>query len=245
MKPKADIGVFIGYSESSRGFRIYNHRTRKIMETIHVKFNDLTTMASECNNSRPGLNCMNFQDSSEDSNDTPFKEDLDNLFGPLYEEYYKTRSPEVLNKSAVNTLNNEDTPSSSSIIIEEHEAPQVVSSLEEPIANELTTSFSDDNADESFLKDIPELGRNKFINPFCTSMLEEAESSSTYQDPSNMHEFYQQHHSTDRWKKNHQIEQVIGDPSKPVMTRTGVNIASDDLVLLMDFKENMLSVYYC
>ncbi|GJW55805.1 retrovirus-related pol polyprotein from transposon TNT 1-94 [Tanacetum coccineum] len=49
-------------------------------------------------------------------------------------------------------------------------------------------------------------------------MFEEADSSSTYQDPSNMHEFYQTHRSTDKWTKNHPIEQVIGDPSKPVMT---------------------------
>ncbi|GJT95782.1 retrovirus-related pol polyprotein from transposon TNT 1-94 [Tanacetum coccineum] len=47
MKPKADIEVFIGYSETSRGFRIYNRRTKKIMETINVKFDELTTMASE------------------------------------------------------------------------------------------------------------------------------------------------------------------------------------------------------
>ncbi|GJR88067.1 retrovirus-related pol polyprotein from transposon TNT 1-94 [Tanacetum coccineum] len=106
MKPKADIGIFIGYSESSRGFRIYNRRTKKIMETIHVKFDELTPMASECNNSEPGINCMNFQDSSEDSQSVPSKTDLDNLFGPLYEEYYATSSPEVSDNSALNTLDN-------------------------------------------------------------------------------------------------------------------------------------------
>ncbi|GJW32580.1 retrovirus-related pol polyprotein from transposon TNT 1-94 [Tanacetum coccineum] len=47
MKPKADIGVFIGYSETSRGFQIYNRRTKRIMETIHVKFDELTAIASE------------------------------------------------------------------------------------------------------------------------------------------------------------------------------------------------------
>ncbi|GJV72593.1 retrovirus-related pol polyprotein from transposon TNT 1-94 [Tanacetum coccineum] len=50
LKPKADIRIFIGYSKYSRGFRIYNRRTRKIMKTIRVKFDKLTTMASECNN---------------------------------------------------------------------------------------------------------------------------------------------------------------------------------------------------
>ncbi|GJW96915.1 retrovirus-related pol polyprotein from transposon TNT 1-94 [Tanacetum coccineum] len=47
MKPKADNGVFIGHLETSRGFRIYNRRTKKIMETIYVKFDELTAMASE------------------------------------------------------------------------------------------------------------------------------------------------------------------------------------------------------
>nr|GEX65135.1 retrovirus-related Pol polyprotein from transposon TNT 1-94 [Tanacetum cinerariifolium] len=47
MKPKADIGVFIGYSKTSRGFRIYNRRTKKIMETIHVKFDELRAMTYE------------------------------------------------------------------------------------------------------------------------------------------------------------------------------------------------------
>ncbi|GJY60215.1 retrovirus-related pol polyprotein from transposon TNT 1-94 [Tanacetum coccineum] len=47
MKPKADFGIFISYSESSRGFRIYNRRTKKIMETIHVKFDELTTCSQE------------------------------------------------------------------------------------------------------------------------------------------------------------------------------------------------------
>ncbi|GJT22983.1 retrovirus-related pol polyprotein from transposon TNT 1-94 [Tanacetum coccineum] len=41
---------------------------------------------------------------------------------------------------------------------------------------------------------------------------------SHHEDPLNMHQFYQQHHSIDRWTKNHPLEQVIGDPSKPVMT---------------------------
>ncbi|GJZ57748.1 hypothetical protein Tco_0613242 [Tanacetum coccineum] len=34
-----------------------------------------------------------------------------------------------------------------------------------------------------------------------------------------MHQFHQQHRSTDRQTKNHPLEQVIGDPSKPIMTR--------------------------
>ncbi|GKF20098.1 hypothetical protein Tco_0068736, partial [Tanacetum coccineum] len=78
----------------------------------------------------------------------PSKEDIDNLFGPLYEEYYATRTSEMLNDSDANTLDNEDTPSSSLIIVEEDEAHQIVTSLEEPIDNEATTLVSTKNANK-------------------------------------------------------------------------------------------------
>ncbi|GKG03026.1 retrovirus-related pol polyprotein from transposon TNT 1-94, partial [Tanacetum coccineum] len=35
---KADIGIFVGYAPRRKGYRIYNKRTRRLMETIHVTF---------------------------------------------------------------------------------------------------------------------------------------------------------------------------------------------------------------
>ncbi|GKA64554.1 retrovirus-related pol polyprotein from transposon TNT 1-94 [Tanacetum coccineum] len=100
MKPKADIGIFIGYLETSRGFQIYNHQTKKIMETIHVKFDELTTMASERDSLEPVSQQFIHDDSSAESMNTPSKEDLDNLFKPMYEEYFEKRSFEVSINSA-------------------------------------------------------------------------------------------------------------------------------------------------
>ncbi|GJU60031.1 retrovirus-related pol polyprotein from transposon TNT 1-94 [Tanacetum coccineum] len=197
------------------------------METIHVKFDELITMASECNNSGPGFNCSNFKDSLEDSQSVPSKEDLDNLFGPLYEEYYVTRTPEGSKYSVANTLPNEDTPSSSSIVVEEDEASQIVSSSEEPVVNEPTNPVSNENANEPVQEDVAAFNRNDFYNPFHTPVFEEVESSSTFQDPSNMYKFYQTYRSTDKWTKNHPIEQVISDPSKPVMTRLRLHIDAE------------------
>ncbi|GJW27632.1 hypothetical protein Tco_0044507 [Tanacetum coccineum] len=162
------------------------------METIHVKFDELTAISSECKNSGPGFNYSNFQDSLEDSQLLPSKEELDNLFGPLYEIYYAKRTPKMSNDSAANTLDNEDIPSLSSIVIEEDEAPQIVSSSEEPIANEATTPVSTENANEQAQEDVASFDINEFYNPFHTPVLEEAELSSTFQDPSNMHEFYKE-----------------------------------------------------
>nr|GEX80825.1 integrase, catalytic region, zinc finger, CCHC-type, peptidase aspartic, catalytic [Tanacetum cinerariifolium] len=94
---------------------------------------------------------------------------LDNLFGPMYKEYYATSSQEVFDNSTANNLDNDHTSSSSSIVVEQDDAPQIVSSSEEQFANEPNSLVLNKVADESVQKD----------------------------DPSNMHQFHQQHRSTD------------------------------------------------
>nr|GEZ99287.1 hypothetical protein [Tanacetum cinerariifolium] len=42
LQPTANTGIFFGYAPSRKGYRIYNKRTRRIMETIHVQFDELT-----------------------------------------------------------------------------------------------------------------------------------------------------------------------------------------------------------
>ncbi|GKE78817.1 hypothetical protein Tco_1544937, partial [Tanacetum coccineum] len=42
LKATTDIGIFVGYAHNRKGYRIYNKRTRRIMETIHVQFDEMT-----------------------------------------------------------------------------------------------------------------------------------------------------------------------------------------------------------
>nr|GEZ94224.1 hypothetical protein [Tanacetum cinerariifolium] len=58
LQPKADIGIFIGYAPTKKAFRIYNRRTRRILETIHVDFDELAAMASEQSSLEPALHEM-------------------------------------------------------------------------------------------------------------------------------------------------------------------------------------------
>nr|GFC88991.1 hypothetical protein [Tanacetum cinerariifolium] len=58
LQPKADIEIFIGYAPTKKAFRIYNRCTRRIVETIHVDFDELTAMASEQSSSGSALNEM-------------------------------------------------------------------------------------------------------------------------------------------------------------------------------------------
>ncbi|GJZ03720.1 hypothetical protein Tco_0536995, partial [Tanacetum coccineum] len=69
---------------------------------------------------------------------------------------------------------------------------------------------------------------NAFVNPFATSSTSVAESSSShYVDPSNMHMFYQSYHHEFQWTKDHPLEQVIREPSRPVLTRNQLRSDGD------------------
>ncbi|GKF30976.1 hypothetical protein Tco_0100774, partial [Tanacetum coccineum] len=122
---------------------IYNRQTRKILETIHVRVDELTIMASKQNNLQPMPNKLNFEDPSAGSTQPPSKEDLENCFCPVFNKYFEGRSTEVLIVSAASNIpTNNDRPSSTTIIIDEDEALVIVSTLEEP-----TSSQSNDIAD--------------------------------------------------------------------------------------------------
>nr|GFC97517.1 integrase, catalytic region, zinc finger, CCHC-type, peptidase aspartic, catalytic [Tanacetum cinerariifolium] len=57
MKEKGDECIFVGYSNQSRAYRVFNKRTRVIMESIHVNFDELPQMASAHNSSDPAPTC--------------------------------------------------------------------------------------------------------------------------------------------------------------------------------------------
>nr|GEW24730.1 hypothetical protein [Tanacetum cinerariifolium] len=55
---KGDECIFVGYSTQSRAYRVFNKRTRVIMEHIHVNFDELPQMASDHVSSDPTPKCQ-------------------------------------------------------------------------------------------------------------------------------------------------------------------------------------------
>nr|GEU75908.1 retrovirus-related Pol polyprotein from transposon TNT 1-94 [Tanacetum cinerariifolium] len=58
---KGDIVFFIGYSADSCAYRIYNRRTKKIMLTMNVSFDELSAMDFEQSSSKPELQSTDFR----------------------------------------------------------------------------------------------------------------------------------------------------------------------------------------
>ncbi|GJZ70749.1 retrovirus-related pol polyprotein from transposon TNT 1-94, partial [Tanacetum coccineum] len=142
------------------------------------------------------------------------KEDLDNLFGTIFEEYFEKRSSDTpINSVAQPTLFHEDSPSTSSIIVEDHEDPPI-----KTISDEQTSPLSLTEADFD--------GSLEFVS-YNPPSDEEIESSIAALEPSNVQNFHQVQPLTHIWIKDHPLDQVIGDLSKPVMTRQKLQIDSE------------------
>nr|GFB57829.1 Gag-Pol polyprotein [Tanacetum cinerariifolium] len=119
MKEKGDECIFVGYSTQSRAYRVFNKRTRVIMESIHVNFDELPQMklASVQISSDPEPACqttaLNHDSlslgrkcqenvSHGDKTDTTSNE-LDLLFSPMFDELLNGSSKVVSKSSAVST----------------------------------------------------------------------------------------------------------------------------------------------
>nr|GEW06178.1 retrovirus-related Pol polyprotein from transposon TNT 1-94 [Tanacetum cinerariifolium] len=89
-KEKGDECIFVGYSTQSRAYRVFNKRTRVIMESIHVNFNELPLMASDQISSDP---------TPEYRTVTTLNE-LDLLFSLMFDELLNGSSKVVSKSSA-------------------------------------------------------------------------------------------------------------------------------------------------
>ncbi|GKD65461.1 integrase, catalytic region, zinc finger, CCHC-type containing protein [Tanacetum coccineum] len=121
-----------------------------------------------------------------ESMNTLSKEDLDNLFRPMFDEYFEKSSDMPINSATQQVHNYEDSPVTTSIDIEEHEAPPIVTTSEEQ-----NSLISLTEADEFYQEDLVEFHGNTLLTPYDSPNFYATESS-TALDPSNMHEFHQE-----------------------------------------------------
>nr|GFA54060.1 hypothetical protein [Tanacetum cinerariifolium] len=159
-KEKGDECMFVGYSTQSKAYRVFNKRTRVIMESIHVNFDELPHMASDQNSFDPAPECQTM---------------------PLNHD---SLSPAI----------------------------------------QQTYDENDQVADD------------EFINIFSNPVQDQGETSTRHVDLSNMHTFYQRYPSEHRWIKDHQLEQVIGNPLQSVRTRR--QLESDAVMCMFALTKN-------
>nr|GEX16956.1 hypothetical protein [Tanacetum cinerariifolium] len=196
MKEKGDACIFVGYSTQSRAYRVFNKRTKVIMETIHVNFDELPHMASDHVSSDP----------VPQSQRTALEHDS------------LSPSPQFVSKSSAKTT--VDAPNQPQ---QQHTTPLNTQTTTAPscqVLSQAPTVTSTENINQAeTIEENAQVENDEFVNIFCTPVQDRGETSSRHVDSSNMHTFYQPHSSEHRWTKDHPLEQVIRNPSQLVRTR--------------------------
>nr|GEY18318.1 hypothetical protein [Tanacetum cinerariifolium] len=103
---KGDPCILVGYSTQSKGYRVYNKRTRLIVKSIHIRFDEIKDMSeTSVANDTLGLVSQRQKALDYDNSDpvpqlqnvssladahVSSQQELDLLFGPLYDEFFTT-----------------------------------------------------------------------------------------------------------------------------------------------------------
>ncbi|GKA69356.1 retrovirus-related pol polyprotein from transposon TNT 1-94 [Tanacetum coccineum] len=234
LRPTADIGIFVGYAPSRKGYRIYNKRTRKIMETIHVTFDELTQHMAHVHirtGPEPILLTSGQISLGLVSNPVPaapyvppINKELEILFQPMFDEYFETHSVEQLVPLALATqvlILSAGTPLSTTI------DPDAPSTSHSPSSSEVQPPISHQGAAAGpIIKDNPfAQADNDLFEKVFAPELSSAESSSgdVSAAESTHNQVIQPHDHLRKWSKDHPMENIIGNPSRSVSMVTDIN----------------------
>ncbi|GJT54652.1 putative ribonuclease H-like domain-containing protein [Tanacetum coccineum] len=232
LQPKANIGIFIGYASTKKAFRIYNRRTRRIVETIHIDFDELTAMASEHSSSGPAFHEMTHVTISSGLVPNPppstplvppSRTDWDILFQPLFDELFTPPpsvdfpAPEVIAPTdevvAPEPVVSTSTPSSTTV---DQDAPSPSNSQTTPETPPpvIPNDVEENNHDI----EVAHMGNDPYFGvPIPEVSSDQPSSSDTIHTI--VHPDHQISKHNSKWTKDHPLENIIGELARPVSTR--------------------------
>nr|GFC35709.1 integrase, catalytic region, zinc finger, CCHC-type, peptidase aspartic, catalytic [Tanacetum cinerariifolium] len=190
MNEKGDECIFMGYSTQSRAYRVFNKKTRVIVESIHVNFDELPQMTSNHVSSDPALECQRMalehnnlcpgiqrQDNVTHADRTvATSNELDLLFSSMVDELLNGSSKVVSKSSAITT----DAPNQR----QHHITPLNTHSTPEPtcqIPHHVPTVASHENMNQAeMVEEYAQVKNDEFINIFSTPVQDRGETSNRH-----------------------------------------------------------------
>ncbi|GKE57821.1 putative ribonuclease H-like domain-containing protein, partial [Tanacetum coccineum] len=230
LQPTADIGIFVGYAPSRKGYRIYNKRTRRIMETIHVQFDELTEQMAPVQSSpgpAPNLLTPGPISSGLVPNPAPAipyvpptNKELEMLFQPMFDEYF---NPPVIRQDPIPNVVQDPVITTGPLVFQRLKRTHLSSPLDHHFTlvhhGIAVEQYAEVNP---FAAADPEL----FVNVFALDPTSEASSSGeiTIPEPNQSTQPYEH---IRKWTDSHPLDNIIGNPSRPVSIRR--QLATDAL----------------
>ncbi|GJX30398.1 putative ribonuclease H-like domain-containing protein [Tanacetum coccineum] len=204
----------VGYAPSRKGYRIYNKRTRRLMETIHVTFDEMhQSMAPTRMSSGPEPLIMT--PAQLKSVLAPTDKELEMLFQPMFDEHLEqsrvnepVSSATEINAQVVppgtslSTTIAQDAPSTS--------ASSSTSDIHLPVQHQ-------EIAEEPIHEDTPII--HDVLHPSHNLVTGDPGSAQSSSGNVNSAEPNQVNYPPDhlrRWTKDHPLDNIVGNPSRPV-----------------------------
>ncbi|KAJ9565585.1 hypothetical protein OSB04_001551 [Centaurea solstitialis] len=230
--PKSDEMIFVGYSDCSVAYRVFNKKSRVVYESVNVRFDPFVELSSTVSSNADAVsNNVVFTDASSSTTifiDPPAtSNELDSLFEYFYDDLYGTNqtsssdagisstpsssatpSSEVSPTSSVpcqDLPSLESSPSSSPIVMDSHHLDTIV--------DDQVQSFSHDVYNNDLLSDGHE--------PLTT---QPASTNDVYESSS-----------------AHPIDLIIGDPTSSVQTRAATANECNFSVFLSNIEPTRVS----
>ncbi|GJX75066.1 retrovirus-related pol polyprotein from transposon TNT 1-94 [Tanacetum coccineum] len=223
LQPTTDIGIFVGYAPSRKGYIIYNKRTQRIMAPVQLNTGPAPTflMPEQISsglvpNPVPAAPYI-----------PPTNKELESLFQPMFNEYLdppRVEKPVSPAPAVPVPVNSAGTPSSTTI---DQDAP---SPSHSPSSSALQSpSIHQGVAAESTLVEenpFAPVDNDPFINIFAPEPTSEVSSSGDVSSAESTYVTQTLHH-LGKWSKDHPLDNVISNPSRLVSTRK--QLATDAL----------------
>nr|GEZ30485.1 retrovirus-related Pol polyprotein from transposon TNT 1-94 [Tanacetum cinerariifolium] len=184
----------------SRAYRVFNKRTRVIVETIHVNFDELPQMASDHVSSDPAPKCQRMtlehnslslgpqhqENVTRADKTVTTSNELDLLFSLMFDELLNRTSKVVSKSSTVTTADAPNQRQQHTTQLNNHTTPAPTCQ----VPTQVPTVASTENINQAkMVEEYAQVENDEFINLLCTPT------------------------------KDHPLEQVIGNPSQSVRTR--------------------------
>ncbi|GKB58155.1 retrovirus-related pol polyprotein from transposon TNT 1-94 [Tanacetum coccineum] len=229
---KADIGIFIGFAPKKKAYRIYNRQIRRIIETCHVDFDELTAMASEYSSSEPALHEMTPATPSSGlvpnpPSTAPFvpptRKEWDMVFQPVFDEFFNPPAnvdssvpADAIPVPAVEAQAPVESTGSPTSTTVDTDAPSTSTSQTstQPQSKEIPFGADEENHD----LEVAHMSNDPYFGIPIPEISSE-ESSSSDVIPTIVHPDAPVSEHISRWTKDHPLQNIIGELSRPVSTR--------------------------
>ncbi|KAJ9541906.1 hypothetical protein OSB04_028412 [Centaurea solstitialis] len=245
--PKSDEMIFVGYSDCSVAYRVFNKKSRVVYESVNVRFDAFVELSSIVSSNADAVsNNVVFTDASSSTTtfiDPPAtSNELDSLFEYFYDDLYGTNRTSSSDAGISSTPSSSATPSSevsptSSVPFQD--LPSLESSpSSSPIV--MDSHHLDTTVDDQVQSSSHDIYNNDLLPDGHEPLTTQPASTNDVYESSSVNDETPLPHIA-KWTKAHPIDLIIGDPTSSVQTRAATANECNFSVFLSNIEPTRVS----